>query len=304
MLAIFVVLFSSDCISIDAAEEERVSEIYDSQEVVPAPEQEIVNEAGEYLILLRTEIEMIPLTDRRNNVDSHIIYKAVRKEVPTPESALISISDEETGQTFDKILPLKDKRYYNERWENFEFKVTFHTYGADLYRLGTLEIPAGDPMPDMKAAEQEVLSSIGLTLRDCRIESYRWSGETYSDQTGELCRDALASAVQRVWDCDAVYGGVIDLPDLARYRRKSVYGTVLEETEGFEIADVNSKTAGETSAANQQDNLPMQLWKFIKNHVTVTIGITLLAVSIILFCVLLRLAKALQKKRDDKKHVF
>ena len=46
----------------------------------------------------------------------------------------------------------------------------------------------------------------------------------YEDEGGVICRDVLILGRQKVWDCTALYGAAVKMPDFKRYRMSMVYG--------------------------------------------------------------------------------
>lgn len=197
----------------------RYSEIYDSPEMIPEPPEEFTDEDGERFRLVSKTLLEVPATGRRKRLSGEVIYREVSRDMEAPQTAQMEVWDEESGKTFEASLPLQSASFEGERWSgDFSFTVTFHTYGADYYRLGELVIPHDPEAPSLWAYRDGLLKELGKGEEDYRIESIDWDGEAYRDENGILCRDARASGSRRVWDCRAVYAGETALPDYTRYR--------------------------------------------------------------------------------------
>ena len=95
-----------------------------------------------------------------------------------------------SGNLYRKNVEITGKQWK----EDFSVPVTFYSYGADEYELGDLVIPAGEDQLLEKTAEagDRILEDLGLSKDDYRITSLVWNGEPFSDENGQICREALA----------------------------------------------------------------------------------------------------------------
>lgn len=285
---------------------EYYSEVYDTPELIPEPETEIVDSNGRHYELSEQEIEDVPITGRAETVSSEILYEGVRFGETIPEQADIKVWDEESKKNFHTELPLFEARFSSERWEDdFVFEVTLHTYGADIYVLGEREIPKENEggMPALGSCEADLLALIGMSSEHGRIEDYQWSGEPYTDEAGILCRDVQVSGLQKVSDCAAIYKGVISMPDYKRYRLRTNYIRTPEKAETLEAA-----TPSEADFANTSETEPREvesLWdkliKVGKICLQISVGLGCILLAFIGFRFLLFLAGKVDEKRKGKK---
>ena len=277
------------------------SEIFDRREAIIEPPLEIKDESGGRYRLVSTGIEEVPITGRRKKLAGQVIYEEVNRGQAVPETAEMEVMDEESGQAFTAKLGLYRAEYVNERWKgDLSFIVTFHSYGADYYRLGDVKVPHSAEKPQLEDCRTELLAAAGLSEEDCRIEGCSWSGEAYADENGVLCRDAEASGMRRVFDCRAVYSGMTALPDYHKYRLTAEYEKVekvkrqeenvwKESGEGTVEAD-----EGGLAPVPEQETLPAWLL-WLKRGLTVSIGLFLIAAAILAFAWLRKKASELEK---------
>lgn len=233
----------TDALVLEAEEMVRYSELYDTEEEIPAPEPVWTDEDGVTWELSGSRLLTVPLTSRSRTLSGEVIYPGVTKQAEIPRQAVMEVDDKESGQVLEAELPLSYAEYLKERWEpDLEFTVTFHSYGADSYRFGGIQVPHQAGQPPLTECREALLEAIGLTEEDCRVEEMAWAGESYVDESGILCRDAKVTGSRRLWDCRAVYEGETALPDVIRYRLQMEYRPV--------------KSAEETSAAAPEEASP------------------------------------------------
>lgn len=74
-----------------------------------------------------------------------------------------------------------------EEWRESTRPVTFYSYGADEYELGGIKFQ--EDILDSALAEQELLlGEMGFRPRAYHITSMDWDGESFMDETGQVCR--------------------------------------------------------------------------------------------------------------------
>lgn len=184
---------------------EMVSELFECPEQILKPEKEIMDGTGKKYALKSWEIEEIFIPGGKADFLEEINYSEIGQANQIPDKIVIHLEDAQWQE--DKAEGyLTKKQFYNERWdENWKFSVTFHRYDAVSYRIGEKEISFNSERPDLEGCEKELLSMLGWKETDGVIERYEWNGEPYSDENGNLCRDAVAFGKRRIWDCKAFY---------------------------------------------------------------------------------------------------
>lgn len=288
---------------------ELISELYDSLELIPAPEPEITDESGKRYYIKTREIEAVKKTGRKTEACSEILYQSVEKNTEIPGTAEVQITDEASKTTFTAELPLTEAVYENERWENLlSFTVTFHQYGAELYGIGDGEITISDACSEaeagtkLAAVSSELFQMIGINHQDGQIEGFRWSGASYRDSGGITCRDGEVWGSLRVFDCRAAYQGITALPDIEQYRLRTVY----EAEEGTErstekklpsAADPDHESAEEIKPA---PGFWGRLMLAVKKYFSLTVGLLFIIPAALGLRFLIRAARRLQRKWRDQ----
>lgn len=279
---------------------ERFSDVYEAQEQIPEPEKEFTDSHGNRYVLERSEVEKFPVTGRKKEVKGEILYESVEAGEVIPDKGNIEIRDEESGQAFTRTLPLIRTDFSDERWlGDFSFTVTFHSYDAEVFFLGEVRIPAGGEKPLLAGSEAELLNLIGLDKENFQIEDYRWEGEAYWDEEGELCRDAKAFGKRKVSDCLALYGGTVSLPDLAEYRGKYIYIRTAEET-AFETALSTEEESGGT-ALKTEEGLWERFCSFIRKHIRVILWLPGILIVLLILRILFYLIKRMKKEKRGRR---
>lgn len=268
-----------------------------------APEEWFETEDGARYRLMEWEQVPEAVIDREKEVYRQITYKGMEKKSTLPDHAVVEVMDEESGSHFTKEMPLLTSEYQNEVWSNdFQFRLVFHEYGSDNYRLGAAEIRLQEDELDWKPYEEELLSMIGASSEDYQISELKWEGEPYVDDQEETCRDAVALGRKKVKDCIATYGGTVKLPDIEGYRFKTVYESWEEEKTTREAVKEKSVETLPTQTEEDVDSeKSMDLWGVIKRYAVLTIELAavLLAVAgVRLFWIYLKIRSEKRKKKD------
>lgn len=280
----------------------RYSEIYDTREELPEAEKQWTDEEGTVWEWKSEKILTIPVTSRRRMLSGEVIYPGVGKESEIPQQAAVEVEDSESGQVFETELPLSRTEYEKERWEdNLEFTVTFHSYGADVYHFGTLEILHQTEKPPLEGCEEVLLEAIGLEAENCRLKKMEWKGESYLDENGILCRDAEVSGARRLWDCRAIYAGETALPDLLRYRRQIEYRRAEpeESTEFEKIEEAFSSEPERLEEQSEEIDASERFFRLLRQGLTVSIHLLFFAVAVWGFLKLRKRAEGLDTERKN-----
>lgn len=276
---------------------EWVSVLYHLPEEAQEPELIIKNEDGKEFELSTWETEKILTSGRQEEVSERLLYKEVEGRESIPATARIEVTDEESGISFMADLPVFQVDFFNETWDNdFQFTVTFHSYDADFYRLGELEIPHCEERPGLEGSEAELLSFLELDDEAYRILGYEWKGEPYLDPEGLLCRDAQAYGKKKTADCAAVYKGIVTSPDYYQYRIRAFYKNARKEPVlMIEKKEINRS---DETGMEVEKGLWHKLRKMTKLCLEITIGMGCFLLAIAGFRILLFLAKKAKEKRD------
>lgn len=198
-----------------------------------------------------------------------VIYRDVEGITRIPEV----LDEDENGGPYE----LKERQRSRERWEaDFAFTVIFEDYGADFYLLEGEKLAAGGETPFFEDRGELLLSAIGADPSDYVVEQVEWNGESYRNEAGILCRNALATGKRRLWDEQVVYrsAGENDWDE-----KKEKKGTAVGEESGEETARPGSGFAS---------------LLFRAAAVILSLGLLLLLIGAVLYWLRER-----KKKKDD-----
>ena len=157
--------------------------------------------------------------------------------LPSPgKTKSVSYRDEATEKTVTADLPLERMDTQTDwHWrDDVEIPITFTTYDANTYLLNGKEIPKQEESPALEGYESDLLEALGLSPDSYRITGYAWDGEPYTNEDGELCRNAVAYGQRYVIQCQAVFSGSVPLPPIEKetYRGTAVYTATAQQETG------------------------------------------------------------------------
>lgn len=276
---------------------EWISEPYTSQEKVPVPDRLFQDGNGTLYELENWEIRERIIEGETRQVEKIVAYEQVEPGTVLPDKVLITYQDQNSGYEQKDYYPVLEKVWDQEQWLNdFSMTVTFHEYGADRYVLKADQVELGETILELPAHQETLLAMAGLSPTDYQIEKLRWSTESYADDQGILCRDALAFGKRRVQDCYVTYGGTIKLPDQVIYEAAAVYREKMEESIE-ETVEETPLTEPETIEVQQEPKVE-GIWKIIRKVLVITItASSLILIAAVLFLIIWRKK---QKKRKER----
>ena len=94
---------------------------------------------------------------------------------------------------------------------------------AIKYWIGDKVFKLEGDVPDFTGYEKELLTLIGASEEDYKVESVSWDGEAYEDANGVRCRNAVAKGKKLVRDCTVTYEGSAVFPEETGVRYVSTY---------------------------------------------------------------------------------
>lgn len=274
---------------------QRFSDLFDTPGEIPQPEEFIKSESGRIYRLKKQELLTVPVVGDTRKLSGQADYPGISRLDTVPDTAVMTVKDEESGKEFEAELSLEQVQYSNERWQaGISFTATFHDYGADYYLFGDIHIPRQTDTPELSSFQGEFLKAAGMEPEDYRIEAFLWDGEPYEDEGGVICRDVLILGRQKVWDCTALYSAAVKMPDFKRYRMSMVYGEAAdggEEKEEGAVPEDGDIPDGETEPG------ALDKWteflKIIKRGLQVSVGIfATAAAALILFWLVKKAGRA------------
>ena len=170
--------------------------------------EETYERGGVIYHLRDSRLEEMAIPAHEVPVTEEVVYEAVEALDRIPSKIPVTITDEGTGQEMESIAAADRQESGEERWEDtFSFPVTFHEYGLEGYWIGDKVFKLEGDVPDFTGYEKELLTLIGASEEDYKVESVSWDGEAYEDADGVQCRNAVAKGKKLVHDCTVTYTG-------------------------------------------------------------------------------------------------
>lgn len=271
-----------------------------TKEELQVPEPCYTDEAGVEYQLEEWQMEVVEVPEEQREAERERAYFGLEAKAEIPETEEIFFSDPGSGYQITQSYPIKSKEISNEAWaDGFEFTVTFHTYGAEFYELMEHKIPYEDETPGLAGYETALLQMIGLSDSDYQVDQVVWNGAAYTDESGILCRDALAVGRKKIRDYQVVYGGSVTIPPQTLYQVAAVYR--IAEHEAPETT-ISASPAESLVPAQEAEPEPVEpaFWNIWRSTLVVTIALS----SLVLLVTLLFMGyRRFTARRKEKKNL-
>lgn len=301
MIGILCLLCAGECQTVWAAPEEIGTTLVTSEpcrqkEDLELPEEIYTDEAGVQYQLKSWQMEVVEVPEESQEIEKEVVYQGVEAKAGIPKKVEIHFTDPGSGYQVSRFYPAQDIITLDEQWsEDFSFTVTFHTYGADYYELMEHRIPYEENTPGLIGYEATLLQMIGLSESDYQVEQVVWNGDSYADEEGILCRDALATGRKKRKDYQVIYGGSVTVPSQTLYQIAAVYQKLEEATQEIRVVETIHETLPETTAPAAEEAVPLGFWNIWRSTLVMTIGVcSLVILGTLLFA-------AFHKRKGRKK---
>ena len=261
----------------------------DSEEVVLPPES--YEYEGKTYYQKSSQLVVVDTEEKEQWVQDTIVYEQVEQADTLPETAVLEVVDEETGQTVEVSVPVLKKSVDHWRWvHGFEFEITVQQYDAGQFYLGDEIVTEGQGRP-FEGLERELLELIGVNPDYYSIESTEWLGPAWSGEDGLVYRQARAVGKKYVADCSVTYGGQVVIPPVSGTAWQACYALGEANETGREITgnEVEDQKKGDA------DN---DFWNRYKQEIiSISVGLLFLLILLILTIFLRKRRKSKCKKR-------
>lgn len=244
------------------------------EEDCPKPEEFYQAEDGTTYVLVSWEREPVTVQAQSIPVIREGVCEQVEDMAQLPETVMVEAERE--NQKVQVLCSLQEKTVIREEWqEGFHFPVTFHGYDANSYWLGDCLIEGSKESPRLEGCEELLLAEIGASPECYRIRELQWEGEPYEDDTGELCRDAIASGQKLLRDYRLRYQGLAEYPAYEVWQVAAVYEPVVRIEEEYETSgpDPVLVEIEETDPASASLPEAMTWWERITRTLLITIAV-------------------------------
>lgn len=229
------------------------------------------------------EIVTIPGQDVSRRLERKMVYTGVEGAEEIPGS--ISLKEDVSGSQAEGTLFLRKSRIVREEWQDgFTAPVTFHAYGADEYHGGSLVIPGDAVLETCVSMGGQLLEFMGLSPLEYRILSADWYGESYEDEEGRMCRQAMVWGQKLLRDYEAEYEGEVSWIKPETQELEMVYRQIsavspaaLETAQGAEHVP-----APEIQGEGPEGSL----WYWVRSGFVITVGAGLIGIGVGLLALL------------------
>lgn len=171
-----------------------------------------------------------------------------------------------------------------DSWENTYIDIVFVAYDAAHFAWNGIVVEKNAKKP-LQGYEKELLESVGGSGADYKVKNIRWTGRSYKNSDGVLCRRARADVRKKVSHYRVDYAGVRTVKAEKRVVYTSTYAG--EKTE--KTGEVRYTVRAETVYEAEKSELPVAAF------ITVGILLGILAVAGTLFLL------ARRKKQNSEK---
>lgn len=229
------------------------------------------------------EIVTIPGQEVSQPLERKMVYTGVEGAEGLPGS--VSLKEDVSGNQAEGTLSLKESRIVREEWKDgFTAPVTFHAYGADEYHGGSLVIPGDAVLETCVSMGGQLLEFMGLSPQEYRILGAEWSGESYEDEEGRMCRQAVVRGQKLLRDYEAAYEGEVSWTQPETHELEMVYRQITPVTSLSlkEAQEGGHVPAPEVPGGGREGNL----WYWVRSGFVITVGAGLIGISVGLLALL------------------
>lgn len=240
-----------------------------------SPPEEYRDSLGNVYDLAEWELTKIPGETQWREIEREVVYRKVEAADQIPSAIPFAQKAEE--EEIKGELIEADREIIGEEWSaDFQVPLTFHAYGAAAYTLGNLTLEIQEEFPPPEEYGGQLLSLLGLPEDDYEVCSMEWRGEAYQDESGQLCRDAVAVGNKRLRDYRVIYRGEVAWPAPEIYELETLYR--IREASQVELGERAGKE-GEADLA-QREPVKQDFWLLVRKGAALTIAVGLLGIAI------------------------
>lgn len=268
------------------AAERVVTMTVEDKETFPGPDTLWYDEKGELYELQSWEMISTVQEEIQNTVSYSILLEEIESEDLIPRTLELGAQEENTGRIGTAQCNATEIKSVEAYWiPDFQFIITFHSYDADYYILGDVKIPFDENKPQLIGHEYALLSLAGLDLERYRIDDIAWNGDAFVDESGILCRQALASGQRLVDDYQITYEGIAVYPPQEQWQCRAVYRLAMaasRENSGAPTLPAPSQEYQPQLQEQSNEPEPVKDWvKIIQSVLVITVSLVLIMLAAI-----------------------
>lgn len=165
-------------------------------------------------------------SNRKQFVSKTVTYPSVPIDYIIPGTYNTDYYDKETDITLTAELKLSDSvrsKAYWSKADNLNGVITGYDRQRYSLKNSSVFIPKNEEKPIYKGYEKDILKSLNLNPDNYRITDSKWTGSSYYNSDGQLCRSCSYSVEALMCNITAEYRKEIQLPDSVSYTAVSSY---------------------------------------------------------------------------------
>ena len=195
-------------------------------------------------------------TGRSIHLSAHTNF-GYTTSLPSPgQSKPVSYLDEATGKTVTADLPLERMDTQTDwHWrDDVEIPITFTTYDANDSICSMERKSQNRKNPQLwKVMKPTCWNLWGCPQTATALPAMHGDGEPYTNENGELCRNAVAYGQRYVIQCQAIFSGSVPLPPIEKetYRGIATYTATAQQETGemeYQVEGIATYQALETNS--------------------------------------------------------
>lgn len=256
------------------------------------PEQTMLKD-GEIYQLDQSELMEQTVKERTRYAEGTIFYNNVEWLDKIPDTGLVTVKDEQSGQKISERLPLINQVQTEDIWsDTFVFLIVVSDYDATAFMLNDTEIPKN---AELKDYAEDFLDYLGLSSDYYRIQNISWDGEPYK-AGGTVCRKAIATGQKLVHNVTAVYGGDVTIPSYQGYSYRCIY--VDESKPDSTVYTIKATGTYTLEAFKLSGDGSFKVWPGDYLPMLIMSGIALAGIVILIMVLVLREKRKRQRVRN------
>ena len=261
-----------------------------SQSDVYDPVKTMEEDGIVYLLQESTSEVVTQKKGKTGQLNGYTDYFSKSRADAAPAVKKITASDPDTGEEYtgNASKTAVDKR---TQWESSYIDIHFTGYDSERYQWNGIMVKKNEQNP-LKGYKKELLQSVGVTaeqMKHYKVGQISWTGKTYRNEKGILCRDARAAIRRKRNVYRVMYQGIYSQEDTMGVVYQTTYAGIRNRETG--VTDYQMKASAEYQL-EELEEIP---------KTTITIGIFLLIVAVVGIIHLIY-ARVKERRKNDVVH--
>lgn len=131
-------------------------------------------------------------------VNGYTDYDRAVTAADVPATKVISTTNSMTGEEMEVTCSLSGiETITDSAWEDTYIDIVFESYDSNIFRWNGVTVTKDTNTP-LKGYEAQLLSSVGATQDNYRVNQTYWTSDPYTDADGIVCRNARADVQRKI----------------------------------------------------------------------------------------------------------